>query len=77
MFRKMQQPPPRVGWDEDEINTCIRRLELRIVESIKRANAGVGIQQNDGWFRAAWDDRTALLEMLDALRETKDKELRP
>ena len=77
MFRKSQPQVPRVGWDEAAVNECIRRLEIRIVESIARANSGVGIMQNDGWFDAAWRDRKALLEMLDELRETKKLELRP
>lgn len=77
MFCKSQAQPPRVGWDETAVNECIRRLELRIVESINRANSGTGIMQNDGWFDAAWRDRKALLEMLDELRETKRLELRP
>ena len=78
IFRRPKSVTPLIGWNEDIIEQVIRGLELNIVRVLERHAADGGTTgERVGWYRAVWDDRRALLEMLDELRETRKHELRP
>lgn len=77
MFRKPKPSPPLVGWRRETIEQVIHGLEMSIIRALERHAADGGTTgERVGWYRAVWEDRKALIEMLAEIDKARENELK-